>query len=212
MSENVGGEPQGRGSFVRGPRDFYGGLVLIGVAIFAYWASYDLPGMRGFAFGPGTAPRGFAMVLGRLGAQRWLITGLTHQGSGHRSLLPPRPVLRHAVRGAVRLAGAAAMGLVIASFLSIMAAAGATPEARLIETLIWGAVLTAFCCFLFPVCAQLADAAVAEQLGSGRDPEGPVVDPMNRVPAAARINSAVTQPCSTSFIISPSASASRCRR
>jgi len=64
MSENVSGEPepQSRASFVRGPRDFYGGLVLVGIAAFAYWASFDLPGMRGFAFGPGTAPRGFAMA------------------------------------------------------------------------------------------------------------------------------------------------------
>ena len=78
MSENVGGEPQGRGSLF-GAADFYGGLALIGVAIFAYWASHDLPGMRGFAFGPGTAPRGFAMVLGVLGAAV-AITGLTTKG------------------------------------------------------------------------------------------------------------------------------------
>jgi putative tricarboxylic transport membrane protein len=47
------------------------------------------------------------------------------------------------------------LGLVIASFLSIMAAAGATPDSRPIETLIWGAVLTAFCCLLFPIALNL---------------------------------------------------------
>jgi putative tricarboxylic transport membrane protein len=47
------------------------------------------------------------------------------------------------------------VGLVIASFLSILAAAGATPEAKPLETLIWAAVLTAFCCLLFPVALNL---------------------------------------------------------
>jgi putative tricarboxylic transport membrane protein len=41
------------------------------------------------------------------------------------------------------------LGLVVGSYLSIVAAAAATPEARWIETLIWGAVLTAFCVLLF---------------------------------------------------------------
>jgi putative tricarboxylic transport membrane protein len=138
MSENVGGAPRERGSFVRGPRDFYGGLALIGVALFAYWASRDLPGMRGFAFGPGTAPRGFAMVLGALGALV-AITGLTTKGPG---------IDRFYLRGPFFVTLSVVLfawlvrplGLVIASFLSILAAAGATPEARVIETLIWGAV------------------------------------------------------------------------
>jgi putative tricarboxylic transport membrane protein len=41
------------------------------------------------------------------------------------------------------------LGLVLGSYLSIVAAAAATPEARWIETLIWGAALTAFCVLLF---------------------------------------------------------------
>ena len=38
MSENVSGEPepQSRASFVRGPRDFYGGLVLVGIAVLVF--------------------------------------------------------------------------------------------------------------------------------------------------------------------------------
>jgi putative tricarboxylic transport membrane protein len=155
MSESVGGarEPQGRGSFVRGPRDFYGGLALIGVAIFAYWASHDLPGMRGFAFGPGTAPRGFAIVLGVLGLLV-AVTGLTTKGPGidRFYLRGPFFVTLSVVLFAWMVRP---LGLVIASFLSILAAAGATPEARVIETLIWGAVLTAFCCFLFPYALNL---------------------------------------------------------
>jgi putative tricarboxylic transport membrane protein len=155
MSENVGGvpEPRRRGSFIRAPREFYGGLVLVGVAIFALWASRDLPGMRGFAFGPGTAPHLFAYVLMVLGAAV-AVTGLTNQGPA---------VDRFYFRGPFFVTLSVVLfawlvrplGLVIASFLSILAAAGATPEARPIETLIWAVVLTAFCSLLFPYALNL---------------------------------------------------------
>ena len=45
---------------VRAPQDFYGGAALVGLAVVAMLASNELPGQRGFAFGPGTAPRLFA--------------------------------------------------------------------------------------------------------------------------------------------------------
>jgi putative tricarboxylic transport membrane protein len=152
MSESAGGATGG-GSFIRGPREFWGGLVLIGVAMFALWASRDLPGMRGFAFGPGTAPRMFAIILALLGLLV-SITGLTTKGPG---------IDRFYFRGPIFISLSVVLfawmvrplGLVIASYLSILAAAGATPEARVIETLIWGAVLTAFCCLLFPIALNL---------------------------------------------------------
>ncbi len=34
--------------WVRGPQDFIGGIALMGIALFALWASSDLRGMRGF--------------------------------------------------------------------------------------------------------------------------------------------------------------------
>src|SRR5260370_31454163 len=155
MSEDVGGgpEPQSRGSFVRAPREFYGGLVLAGLAAFAYWASRDLPGMRGFAFGPGTAPRMFAILLGTLGLAV-AATGVLTKGPG---------IDRFYFRGPFFITLSVVLfawlvrplGLVIATFLSILAAAGATPDARLVETLIWGVVLTAFCVLLFPYALNL---------------------------------------------------------
>src|SRR5262245_42635257 len=48
---------------VQNQQDFYGGMALILLALTAFVASNDLPGMRGFAFGPGTAPRLFAFTL-----------------------------------------------------------------------------------------------------------------------------------------------------
>src|SRR5262249_7542186 len=50
------------------PRDFYGGIALVILPAFALIASAELPGQRGFAFGPGTAPRLFSFVLAALGA------------------------------------------------------------------------------------------------------------------------------------------------
>src|SRR5882757_1836412 len=64
---------------VRGPRDFYGGLALIGLAIVAILATSSLPGQHGFAFGPGTAPRMFATLLAVTGAVVAL-TGLFMDG------------------------------------------------------------------------------------------------------------------------------------
>lgn len=155
MSENIGGvpKPQRGGSFIRAPREFYGGLALVGVALFALWASHDLGGMRGFAFGPGTAPTIFAYVLGALGAAV-AVTGLLADGPA---------IERFHLRGPFFVTLSVVLfawlvrplGLVIASFLSIIAAAAATPEARLVETVIWAAFLTLFCVLLFPYALNL---------------------------------------------------------
>ena len=55
---------------VQNPQDVYGGMALILLALIAFVASNDLPGMRGFAFGPGTAPRLFAFTLAHAVARR----------------------------------------------------------------------------------------------------------------------------------------------
>jgi putative tricarboxylic transport membrane protein len=132
---------------IRNPQDFYGGLVLILFAAFALWASSDLTGTRGFQFGPGTAPRMFASLLGLMGFVIMLI-GYFTQG----------PVLqRYAVRGpffviAAVLFFAASirpLGLVITSFTTIMIAASASSEVRWRESVIWAAALTLFCSLLF---------------------------------------------------------------
>jgi putative tricarboxylic transport membrane protein len=149
MSESVSPPPKGRGfSFsIRSPRDFWGGLVLIAVAILAIWASRDLPGQRGFAFGPGTAPRLFAGLLVGLGAIVALV-GLVTDG--------PR-IEKYKVRGPVLVIASillfAAMirplGLVIASYVTFIVAILGSKEMRVIESLLGAAVMTAFCVGLF---------------------------------------------------------------
>ena len=133
---------------VRGPKDFYGGAALIGLAMVAMLASIDLPGMRGFAFGPGTAPRLFAMLL--VGASIGIsIGGLLFEGAA---------LERYAFRGPIFLTASVLifagtirpLGLVLSSFATIMVSAMATPDLKWRETLLWAVILTAFCSLLFP--------------------------------------------------------------
>ncbi len=169
--------------------------------VFALWASRDLPGMHGFAFGPGTAPRMFAIVLIGLGAviagmglitegaavERYEITGPTLINLAYIlvvsaqtfsfkmvalavlvlgvilsviGLMGPR---RNLVRGPLFITlsvlifamAVRPLGLVIASYFSILAASFATHEVRPLEALIWSAVLSAFCVLLFPIALNL---------------------------------------------------------
>jgi putative tricarboxylic transport membrane protein len=143
---------------VRGPRDFYGGLVLIGLAIIAIVTSGDLPGTHGFAFGPGTAPRLFAGLLAIVGALVAL-SGLLVDGP---------PIERYAVRGpawvllailafAGMIRGVSIgpvtippLGLVPSTFAAFLVSIfGST------ESLIAAVVMTAFCVGLFVYLLQL---------------------------------------------------------
>jgi putative tricarboxylic transport membrane protein len=73
--------------FIRNPQDFWGGLVLFCLVLVAWYASRDLPGQQGFAFGPGTAPRLFMILLG-LVAVGIMAVGLFTDGP-HVSYSPP---------------------------------------------------------------------------------------------------------------------------
>jgi putative tricarboxylic transport membrane protein len=133
---------------VQNPQDFYGGMSLILLALTAFVASNDLPGMRGFAFGPGTAPRLFAFALALLSLVV-VVGGLMAKGP---------QVTRFKIRGLVFILGAIlvfaatirTLGLVIASFACIMVCAAAAEDVKWRETVIWAAILTAFCTVLFP--------------------------------------------------------------
>jgi putative tricarboxylic transport membrane protein len=165
MAEGVKTSPN-QGGFrfkVRGPRDFYGGLVLIALAIVAIWASGDLPGMHGFAFGPGTAPRLFAGMLAAVGALVAL-SGLLFDGP---------PIENYAIRGpawvilgilafagmirGVHLGFATIppLGLVPSTFAAFIISICGSTETRWVEGLIAAVVMTAFCVALFVYLLQL---------------------------------------------------------
>jgi putative tricarboxylic transport membrane protein len=142
-----------RGQRVTNPQDYYGGLALIALALFAFWAASDLPGMRGFSFGPGTAPRLFAGVLLTFGIAVTAV-GLFVEGS---------PLEHYAVRGPVMVTIAILLfsamirpvGLIISSFVVFMVASAGSKEVRWMEALIAAVVLTAFCVFLFVYALNL---------------------------------------------------------
>ncbi|HEX7792228.1 MAG TPA: tripartite tricarboxylate transporter TctB family protein [Afipia sp.] len=145
-------EKSNRG-LIKGPQDFYGGLVLVAVALFALWASSDLQGMRGFSFGPGTAPRMFAILLLALGAGVALM-GLLFEGT---------PLQRYGVRGPLFVTlsilsfsvAIRPLGLIISAFLSFVIAALGTDETRWKETVVVGILLTIGCSLLFPYALGL---------------------------------------------------------
>jgi putative tricarboxylic transport membrane protein len=135
-------------SWIKGPQDFIGGLVLVAVALFALWACSDLQGMRGFSFGPGTAPRMFAALLMGLGAAVALV-GVVQEG----------PVLqRLSWRGPLFVIAAIAffafairpLGLVVSGLASFLIAALGSHETRWVEAIVVGVCLTIGCALLFP--------------------------------------------------------------
>jgi putative tricarboxylic transport membrane protein len=148
MSEDVNAPADtGRRGLIRNPQDFYGGLALVALAVFALWASGDLPGMRGFSFGPGTAPRLFAGVL--------LTFGIIIAGMG--LVTDGKPLERYAVRGPLWITisiiifatTVRPLGLIIATFVSFVVSGAGSPETRWVETIIAGVVMTAFSVLLF---------------------------------------------------------------
>jgi len=138
---------------IKGPQDFWGGVALMGIALFALWAASDLQGMRGFSFGPGTAPRMFAYLLLALGAGVAL-TGFFSEGP---------PLQRYGIRGPVfvtlSILAFAAMirplGLIVSAFVSFMIAAMGSDETRWTEAVIVGICLTIGCALLFPYALGL---------------------------------------------------------
>ncbi len=148
MADGVGqpGEARATG-FIRNPQDFWGGIALLAVALFSLWAGSDLPGTKGFAFGPGTAPRLFGGMLAAVSIII-AVSGLITYGP---------PLERWGIRApalfiaSVLFFGATVrpLGLVIAAFLTLMIAAAANKDVRWIESVIWSAILTAASVALF---------------------------------------------------------------
>jgi putative tricarboxylic transport membrane protein len=128
-------------------QDYFGGLAMVAIAVFALWASSNLAGMRGFSFGPGTAPRLFATMLGGFGVLIVLLA-LYIQGPGFPKYFARGPLL---VTASVVLFALMIrpVGLVISSFVMFVFAASGSKETKWIEALIAAAVLTAFCVGLF---------------------------------------------------------------
>jgi putative tricarboxylic transport membrane protein len=138
---------------VRGPQDYYGGLVLVLLATFMFIAAADLPGQRGFAFGPGTAPRLFSGLMAALGAAVAAV-GVFSAGP---------PIEKYRIKGPALVVLAiflfAALirpfGLIVATYLTFMVSILGSTEMRWIESLIAAAVMTLGCVLLFVYALNL---------------------------------------------------------
>ena len=126
-------------------QDILGGLVVIAVAGFAYWLARNLPAGAAGGMGPGTLPKGLALLLGALGIAL-LLNSSNSESAARWSIRGPLFVL-----GALVLFGLAVrpLGLVVAGPLAIAGAAFASSEVRWRETLVFGGLMTVFCIGLF---------------------------------------------------------------
>jgi putative tricarboxylic transport membrane protein len=128
-------------------QDFVGGLVGIALAAFGFWQSADLPMGTLGGMGPGMLPKSLAVAIGLLSALLALGAVLEAGPAVERwSIRGPLFVL-----GAVVAFGLAVrpLGLVVAGPLAIVIGALASDEVRWRETILVGAVVTAFCIGLF---------------------------------------------------------------
>ncbi len=140
-------------AWIRGPQDFFGGLALMAIALFALWASSDLQGMQGFSFGAGTAPRMFGYLLLALGAGIAAV-GVFTEGPGLQvyAWRGPLFVMLAILCFAVSIRP---MGMIFSAMASFMVAAIGSHETRWLETFIVGVCLTTFCALLFPYALGL---------------------------------------------------------
>jgi putative tricarboxylic transport membrane protein len=138
---------------IRNPQDAAAGLFLVVLAAVAIWQSADLSVGTLRQLGPGMLPRTLAYAVGFCGLAL-LIGAFLRPGAGLErwSLRGPLFVL-----GAVIAFGLTIrpLGLAVAGPLVIVIGGFASHESRIVESVIFGAVMTAFCLFLFKVVLTL---------------------------------------------------------
>jgi putative tricarboxylic transport membrane protein len=138
---------------IRAPTEAAAGAFLVAIGAFALWQSADLTAGRLGQIGPGMLPRALAVATMLCGAA--MIAGaMTGAGAA---------LERWALRGPLFILGAAVafglavrpLGLAVAGPLAIIIGAFASAETKLVETVIFGIVMTAFCIVLFKLMLGL---------------------------------------------------------
>jgi putative tricarboxylic transport membrane protein len=132
----------------RSPQDIFGGLLMVALALLALYLVNHLPAAGRVGFASGTAPRLFAYGLMGLGAFI-AITGFLKEGPG---------IDAFNWRGLVTIIGAVlffafsirTLGLAVTGVPMVVLASFAARDGKLVEAIIFGAAITAFCCVLFP--------------------------------------------------------------
>jgi putative tricarboxylic transport membrane protein len=133
---------------IKSPQDFIGGIALLAISIVAYVAMSKLGVMRGFSFGAGTVPRLFCLLLGVLSIAI-IISSFTNRGPKLEHIPWRGPVF---ILASVIFFGLAirTLGLAISGVITVLLAGMAVDDFKLGEGVIFAAIITAFCAFLFP--------------------------------------------------------------
>jgi hypothetical protein len=139
--------------FIKQPKDFWAGLLFIGLGIFAIWVGSNYTLGSAARMGPGYFPRILGILLLVLGT---LITARGLRGHGDR--VPAwkwRPTL--VVLGSVVLFGfiVAKIGLAISTVILIRVASAASHEFRPKEAIVAGVLLAALSVGVFVVGLHL---------------------------------------------------------
>lgn len=132
---------------IKSPQEVAAGLFLIVIAAIALLEGAELSAGSLNQMGPGMLPRALAVILSVLGAAL-VLDGVVEAGAG---------LDRWHLRGPVFILGAAIVfglvvrpiGLSVAGPLALVVCAMADKGTKLVETLIFGVALTAFCVGLF---------------------------------------------------------------
>jgi putative tricarboxylic transport membrane protein len=133
---------------IKSPQDFIGGIALLAISIVAYVAMSKLGVMRGFSCGAGTVPRLFCLLLGVLSIAI-IISSFTNRGPKLEHIPWRGPVF---ILASVIFFGLAirTLGLAISGVITVLLAGMAVDDFKLGEGVIFAAIITAFCAFLFP--------------------------------------------------------------
>lgn len=144
--------PPRRVSTSRFPRDIGAGLFLLLIAAVAYSGTLELPSIWA-GVGPGLLPKLVAGLVACMGILM-LIMGFRPTAERMQSLTWRGPIF---VLGAAVVFAATirTLGLAVAGPLTWVIAAMADPDSRLIETIVFAALMTAFCIGLFKYALRL---------------------------------------------------------
>lgn len=132
---------------VRAPKRFYGGLVLIGLCLFVFWAVSGMPAGTPRMMGPAMFPKALAAMIGASGA---VLVYLSLRYDGE-------PLERFAIRGPIFVTLSIllfaltirTMGMAVAGMLALTLSGFASPEARPRDIVVFAAVMTVLSVVLF---------------------------------------------------------------
>lgn len=133
-------------SFVRGPRDFYAGVLFIAVGIFTIAVASNYPMGTAARMGPGYFPRALGSLL--------IILGFFSVLRGVRK--PGEPIPRWFLRPFITLVAVVLFGLIVdkvgmalSTVFLVVASSAASPEFKARESLISGVLLAIACVLVF---------------------------------------------------------------